>query len=503
MALPLFATITIFIFIAHQAYQYWVKLKLPPGPYPWPFVGNLAFMKPLSARSNFELSKLYGPIVTVWFGSNLNVVVSNSELAKEVLKDQDQLLALRHRNKAVAITTRDGMDLIWADYGPHFLKARKVCILELFSPKRIEALRPIREDEVGRMVKSISGFCSSDRNHGKSLVLRRYLGSVAFNHVTRLLFGKRFENKEGVIDMHGMEYLAIVSDEYKLGQSLGLVENLWWLRWPSWLKYGAFERHRDRREHFVGKIMEEHVLERQKNGTSEHHFVDALLSLKNEYDLSEETIKGLLWDMIIAGLDTTAICVEWAMAQLIKNPQVQQKTQLEIDHIIGPNRPMSEPDISNLPYLRCVVKEALRLHPPTPLMLPHKASSNVRIGGYDIPKDTNVHVNVWAIGRDDKVWHEPLAFRPERFLKEKDVDMKSHDFRLLPFGAGRRMCPAAQLSINMVTLMVGRLLHHFSWSLPEGMHHEEIDMSEGPGLVMYMKTPLQAVPNLRSPAKFV
>lgn len=202
--------------------------------------------------------------------------------------------------------------------------------------------------------------------------------------------------------------------------------------------------------------------------------------------------------MITAGMDTTSISVEWAMAELLKNPRVQQKAQEELDRVIGSNRVMTESDFSKLPYLQCIVKEALRLHPPTPMMLPHKASVNTKLGGYDIPRGSIVHVNVWAIARDPTVWKDPLEFWPERFL-ENDIDMKGHDYRLLPFGAGRRVCPGAQLAINLVTSMLGHLLHHFTWAPPEGMTSEEVDMSENPGMVTYMRTPLQAVATPRLP----
>ncbi|KAF6171028.1 hypothetical protein GIB67_035870 [Kingdonia uniflora] len=86
--------------------------------------------------------------------------------------------------------------------------------------------------------------------------------------------------------------------------------------------------------------------------------------------------------------------------------------------------------------------------------------------------------------RDPAVWKEPLQFRPERFLEE-DVDMKGHDFRLLPFGAGRRICPGAQLAINLVTSMLGHLLHHFSWAPPEGVKPEDIDLPRTLGCYLY------------------
>lgn len=203
--------------------------------------------------------------------------------------------------------------------------------------------------------------------------------------------------------------------------------------------------------------------------------------------------------MITAGMDTTAISVEWGMAELIRNPRVQQKAQEELDRVIGLERVLNETDFSNLPYLQCVAKEALRLHPPTPLMLPHRATANVKIGSYDIPKGSIVHVNVWAVARDPAVWKDPNEFRPERFLEE-DVDMKGHDYRLLPFGAGRRVCPGAQLGINLVTSMLGHLLHHFRWSPSEGMKPEDTDLAESPGMVTYMRTPLQAIATPRLPS---
>ncbi|MED6223704.1 hypothetical protein PIB30_076680 [Stylosanthes scabra] len=475
-----------------------LRFKLPPGPRPWPVVGNLYDIKPVRFRCFAEWAQSYGPIISVWFGSTLNVIVSNSELAKEVLKEHDQQLADRHRSRSAAKFSRDGKDLIWADYGPHYVKVRKVCTLELFSPKRLESLRPIREDEVTAMVESIFNDCTNSENIGKSLLVKKYLGAVAFNNITRLAFGKRFVNSEGIMDEQGVEFKAIVSNGLKLGASLAMAEHIPWLRWMFPLEEEAFAKHGARRDKLTRAIMEEHTQARLKSGAKQH-FVDALLTLQDKYDLSEDTIIGLLWDMITAGMDTTAISVEWAMAELIKNPRVQQKAQEEIDRVIGLERIMSESDFSSLPYLQCVAKEALRLHPPTPLMLPHRANSNVKVGGYDIPKGSNVHVNVWAVARDPAVWKNPLEFRPERFLEE-DVDMKGHDFRLLPFGAGRRVCPGAQLGINLVTSMLGHLLHHFSWAPPEGMRAEEIDMSENPGLVTYMRTPLQAVPTPRLPS---
>ncbi|KAF3945068.1 hypothetical protein CMV_028521 [Castanea mollissima] len=214
MTLPLLLIPITLIFLVFKLYK-GIRFKLPPGPYPWPILGNLAHIKPVRCRNFNEWSQIYGPIMSVWYGSDLSIVVLNSKLAKEVLKDNDHQLASRPRSSLTAKVVKDGKNLIWADYGPHYVKVRKVCTMELFSPKSIEALRPIREDEVRAMVQSIFKDCTNPECYGKSLMVRKYLGSVAFNNITRLVFGERFEN-EGVMDQHGLEFKAIVEQEKKV-----------------------------------------------------------------------------------------------------------------------------------------------------------------------------------------------------------------------------------------------------------------------------------------------
>ncbi|KAL1561839.1 5-O-(4-coumaroyl)-D-quinate 3'-monooxygenase [Salvia divinorum] len=491
LSLPVF-------FLLHSLY-YRLRFRLPPGPRPWPFVGNLYDVKPLQFRCFADWANSYGPIISVWFGSTLNVVVSSTELAKEVLKEKDQQLADRYRSRTATRLTKYGQDLIWADYGPHYVKVRKVCTVALFSAKSLESLRPIREDEVSAMVESIYNDCTAPGRSAKSLLLRKYLGAVSFNNITRIAFGKRYVDTEGRIHKQGEEMRSIADNRLRLGASRPIAEHIPWLRWMFPLNEEDFAKHAARRDRLTREIMEDHNIARQKTGGAKQHFCDALLTLKEKYDLTDDTIIGLLWDMIHAGMDTTAISVEWAMAELIKNPRVLQKVQEELDRVIGNERVMTELDFANLPYLRCVAKESLRLHPPTPLMLPHRASTNVKVGGYDIPKGSTVHVNVWAVARDPEVWKNPLEFRPERFL-EDDVDIKGHDFRLLPFGAGRRICPGAQLGLDMVTSMLGRLLHHFTWAPPSGVSPEAINIAERPGVVTFMGTPLEAVATPRLPA---
>uniref|UniRef100_A0A803NF04 Uncharacterized protein n=1 Tax=Chenopodium quinoa TaxID=63459 RepID=A0A803NF04_CHEQI len=336
------------LFLAYNLFERF-RYKLPPGPKPWPVVGNIYDIGPVRCQCFHEWAQKYGPILSFRLGTKLNVIVSNAELAKQVLKENDQTLADRHRSRSSARFSKDGKDLIWADYGPHYVKVRKACTLELFTQKRLEALRPIREDEVTAMIESLFNDCTKP--------------------------GKEFN---------------ILSSGFKSSKTSFLAEHLPWLRWllvPLDKEKGEAAVHNTRLDRFTREIMEEHAKAKSQNiGGVKQHFVDALLGLKDEYDLSEDTVIGLLWDMVIAGMDTVSISVEWALAELIKNPRVQKKAQEELDRVIGQDRIMTEEDFSNLPYLQALAKESLRLHPPTPLMLPHKAKAHVKIGGYDVPK---------------------------------------------------------------------------------------------------------------------
>ncbi|RVW41040.1 Geraniol 8-hydroxylase [Vitis vinifera] len=201
----------------------------------------------------------------------------------------------------------------------------------------------------------------------------------------------------------------------------------------------------------------------------------------------------LVKDLFSAGTDTTSSTVEWAMAELLNNPKAMAKARSELDEVLGKGMIVEESDISKLPYLQAVVKETFRLHPPVPFLVPRKTEMESEILGYAVPKNAQVLVNVWAIGRDPMLWTNPNSFVPERFL-ECEIDVKGRDFQLIPFGAGRRICPGLLLGHRMVHLMLASLLHSFDWKLEDGMKPEDMDMTEKFGFTLRKAQPLQAVP---------
>ena len=193
--------------------------------------------------------------------------------------------------------------------------------------------------------------------------------------------------------------------------------------------------------------------------------------------------------MLFAGTDTTASVIEWAMTELLGHPLILKKLQNEVCKIVGAKRAITEDELEKMPYLKAVIKETLRLHPPGPLLLPRESMRDTQVMGYDIAARTQVLINAWTIGRDPSFWARPDEFWPERFM-DSLVDFRGHDFEFIPFGAGRRGCPGIQFAMSVDELALANLVGNFDFSLPVG---EELDMSEAAGLAVHKRTALLAV----------
>lgn len=193
--------------------------------------------------------------------------------------------------------------------------------------------------------------------------------------------------------------------------------------------------------------------------------------------------------MFAAGTDTSFITLDWGMTELIMNPQVMKKAQAEVRSIVGERKFILESDLPQLHYLKAVVKEIFRLHPPVPVLVPRESIRDVTLEGYNIPAKTRIFINVWAIGRDPESWEDPEKFNPDRFLGSS-IDFKGQDFELLPFGAGRRGCPGITFGTVTVELALAQLLHSFDWELPPGVEAKDLDLSEAFGISMHKTSDL-------------
>lgn len=199
--------------------------------------------------------------------------------------------------------------------------------------------------------------------------------------------------------------------------------------------------------------------------------------------------------MFVAGTDTTSSTLEWTMTALARNPRVMKRAQDEVRKIIGSKGKVEESDLQHLHYMKAVIKETMRLHPPVPLLVPRESMEKCTIDGYEIPAKTRVLINTYAIVMDPESWKNPLEYYPERFL-EQDIDFKGQDFRFLPFGGGRRGCPGYSLGLATIELTLARLLYHFNWRLPPGLAADDVDLTEIFGLATRKKSALKLFPTV-------
>jgi cytochrome P450 len=206
--------------------------------------------------------------------------------------------------------------------------------------------------------------------------------------------------------------------------------------------------------------------------------------------------------MFEAGTDTSFIVLEYAMIKLMQNPHLMAKLQTKVRMAIPKGKDMiTEDDLNanDMAFLKAVIKETLRLHPPAPLLAPHLSMADCDIEGYTIPSGTRVIVNAWALARDPSHWERAEEFMPERFMEGGSafaMDYRGNDFVYLPFGTGRRICPGISFAISVVEIMLANLMYHFNWELPPETKVRGIDMSESFGVTVHRIEKLLLVPVL-------
>ncbi|KAK9138425.1 hypothetical protein Sjap_009019 [Stephania japonica] len=254
----------------------------------------------------------------------------------------------------------------------------------------------------------------------------------------------------------------------------------------------------------IEKIIKEHEEDKKSMrcdgylGREAKDVLHKLLDISDDNDapikLTREHIKAFILDLLVAGTHTSAITVEWALAQLINNQDVLEKAREEIDKIVGKRRLVEESDIPNLPYLRAIVKETLRLHPAGPVII-RESAEDYTIGGYHIPAKTRLFVNVWAIGRDPQHWENPFEFDPDRFIDNRlsKLDVRGQHFHFLPFGSGRRGCTGTTLALQVVQTTLAMLIQCFDFKIGDDTN-AKVDMKEGEGVTLPRAHPLNFTP---------
>ncbi|CAA0386028.1 unnamed protein product [Arabidopsis thaliana] len=498
----LFTSIAVLIYVTCLFYTKRCRTRLPPGPNPWPVIGNIFQLAGLPPHDSLtKLSRRHGPIMTLRIGSMLTVVISSSEVAREIFKKHDAALAGRKIYEAMKGGKSSDGSLITAQYGAYWRMLRRLCTTQFFVTRRLDAMSDVRSRCVDQMLRFVE---EGGQNGTKTIDVGRYFFLMAFNLIGNLMFSRDLLDPDS---KRGSEFFYHTGKVMEFAGKPNVADFFPLLRFldPQGIRRKT-QFHVEKAFEIAGEFIRERteVREREKSDEKTKDYLDVLLEFRGGDGVDEEPssfssrdINVIVFEMFTAGTDTTTSTLEWALAELLHNPRTLTKLQTELrTYFKCSNQKLQEEDLPNLPYLSAVIMETLRLHPPLPFLVPHKAMSTCHIfDQYTIPKETQVLVNVWAIGRDPKTWIDPIMFKPERFISDPDArDFKGQDYEFLPFGSGRRMCPALPLASRVLPLAIGSMVRSFDWALENGLNAEEMDMGERIGITLKKAVPLEAIP---------
>ncbi|XP_022956389.1 cytochrome P450 71B26-like [Cucurbita moschata] len=465
---------------------------LPPTPPKLPLLGHLHLIGSLPHRSLSQLSKKYGPVMLLQLGSVPTIVISSAAAARELFKFHDLASCSRPLLTGNRRFSYNFVDLNLSPYGERWRELRKICMLELFNARRVQSFQEIREEEVGRLLNSISQSSSSSA----PIDLSDKSYSLTANITSRVAFGSIFSG--GKLDdehfQHLMRRAIAATGNFSMTD---FIPTFGWIIDRLNGVHERLEKSFAEMDAFLQHVVDDRI-NFKESSKKEENFVDVLLRMERESSesdalkVTQDCIKALIMDIFIAGVETGAATIVWAMTELVRNPRVMKKLEHEIRSYVKDDS-VKEIDLKNLEYLKMVVKEVLRLHPPIPLLLPRETISPFKLNSYNMDPKAHLHVNVWAIGRDPQSWTDPEEFFPERFIGS-NIDYKGQNFELIPFGSGRRICPGMNMATLVVELALANLLLCFDWKLPDGMKEEDVDMEEAVGLGAAKKSPLMLTP---------
>ncbi|XP_062200772.1 cytochrome P450 89A2-like [Phragmites australis] len=477
--------------------------RLPPGPLAVPVIGNLLWLRHSSSDVEPLLRRLvarYGPVVSLRVGSRLSIFVADRRIAHAALVERGAALADR---PAVTreLLGENGNTISRSSYGTMWRLLRRNLVAETLHPSRVRLFAPARA-----WVRRVLVDKLQESGEAQAAPVMEAFRYAMFCLLVLMCFGER-------LDEPAVRAIAVVQRDWLMFVANNTSVSAFWPAMTKHLFRGrlqiGFDVRRRQKQLFVPLIdaRREHKKQLSRGGdaaaskketTFGHSYVDTLLDItlpdEGGRSLTDDEMAKLCSEFLTAGTDTTSTALQWIMAELVKNPAIQEKLYGEIKATCRDEQEeVSEEDTHKMPYLKAVVLEGLRRHPPAHFLLAHKAAEDIEVGGYLIPKGATVNFTVAEMGRDEREWERPMEFVPERFLAGGDGDgvdvTGSREIKMMPFGVGRRICAGLGIAILHLEYFVANLVREFEWKVVPG---DEVDLAEKREFTTVMKKPLRA-----------
>ncbi|PIA50742.1 hypothetical protein AQUCO_01200167v1 [Aquilegia coerulea] len=449
----------------------------------------------LPHRLYSSLADKYGPIFALRIGLHKTLVINSWEVAKECFTTHDRVFASRPDMVVAKILGYDYAMFGPNPYGPYWREMRKIAIIELLSNRRLEQLKHVRVMEISTSIQELYQLWEAKSKNGKERVLvdmKEWFGDLTLNISVKMVAGKRYfgasskEDKEEARQIHK----AIRDFAYLFG--VFVVSDA--IPFLGWFDFKGHVKAMKKSAKQVGCIMDRWLEEhKQKRTATAGDFMDVLLTVlqdKNLFGREADTVnKATCMNMIVGATDTNMVTLTWALSLLLNNRHILKKAQEEIDIHVGKDKQVEESDIEKLVYLQAIVKETLRLYPPAPG--PRESTEDCTVSGFYVPKGTQLLINIRKIHRDPRIWSNPNEFQPERFLTTNpNLDFRGQQFEYIPFGSGRRSCPAISFAVLVVHLILARMLQGFDFATPSD---SPVEMIESVGLTNLKATALEVL----------
>ncbi|KAF2288068.1 hypothetical protein GH714_004252 [Hevea brasiliensis] len=475
------------------------NLNLPPGPLNFPIIGNILWLRKSFAELEPVIRSLhakFGPVITLHIGPRPAIFVADRYLAHHALIQNGSVFADRPSALAIGkIISSNQHNINAAFYGPTWRLLRRNLTSEILHPSRVKSYSHARK----WVLQILLNRFESQSKSGHPVRVVDVIRYAMFYLLGLMCFGDKLDQKQ-------IKEIERVERDLLLNSGRFNLLNFW----PRLFKivfrklWSEFLQLRKNQEDVLipliraRKKVKEEKLSKSKNENDDYilSYVDTLLDLQlpdEKRKLSEDEIVTLCNEFLNAGTDTTSTALQWIMANLVKYPHIQEKLFMDIKGVVGDAaEEIKEDDLQKMAYLKAVVLEGLRRHPPGHFVLPHAVTEDAMLGNYLVPKNGTINFMVAEMGWDPKVWEDPMAFKPERFMgSEEAFDITgSKEIKMMPFGVGRRMCPGYGLAMLHLEYFAANLVWNFEWKAVDG---DDIDLSEKQEFTMVMKNPLQAL----------
>ncbi|KAF8154735.1 cytochrome P450 [Crassisporium funariophilum] len=461
--------------------------SLPPGPKPVPVLGNV---RDLTAKELWlpasQWAKEYGDVVYLHLLGQGLVFLNSPQAATDLLDKRGSLYSDKPSLVMAGELCGCKNMVAFTCYGDQSKRQRRL-IHKAFGLPTIPSYQPLLQTETHSFLRRLLVDPSEYVKH-----VRRYAGGLTLS----VVYGyEAVSNDDEFLEL-AEECVNLLSNRIASGGGIWPVDIFPSLQhMPLWMPGSGFKKNamiwKKKMEEFVDRPYE-FVKNSMKSGTHKASFCSTLLEDTSiqSLDKFEFDLKWSANSMYSASIDTTITTVSHFILAMVLNPDAQRKAQQELDTVVGSGRLPTFADRASLPYVECLFKETLRWGVPVPLNLPHRLMEDDVYNGMHIPKGSLIFGNIWAMLRNETMYPDASAFKPERFMEPVSPEMeRKRNPKNYVFGFGRRQCPGLNLVDSSVWLLIASMLATLDISKAVDEHGNTVEP------VLEFENPIFRMPN--------